>query len=355
MTRGTALCATLALLAATAAGCGSGGSSGSHKAAKDIHVAFVAAASNLDFASEMADGARYAGQQFGVDVQVLAPNQVDGPAQVTLFQTAIRTARDGVVVATLTPDLFTRPVSRAIGEGVPVLAADNPLPKESGVTTFVGNSNTAAGRLLADTALAKVPAGRKGPVVLGVPTPGVPVLEARAAGMKAEIQAKRPDLPVLGPYDSKQNPNDSYAAWNNLVRANPNAVAYLDAGDPASVSLPRIRSQNHGDYVVGAFDLDEGGLAAVKAGTETAVVDPQHWLKGYLTTRLLIDKARGTLSRIPHGWWDNGAALVTQSNVDQIIARQKSRQARASWYRGLADEQYRKLTHGALPPISRAS
>jgi ribose transport system substrate-binding protein len=348
------LLALPALLVAAACGSGndSGGSGG--KQAKDIHIAFVAAASNLNFASEMADGARYAGKQFNVDVQVLAPPQVDGPAQVTLFQTATRTAKDGIVVATLTPDLFVRPVAEAIRSGIPVLAADNPLPPASGMTMFVGNSNKAAGALLADAALAQIPPTAKGSVVLGVPTPGVPVLEARAAGMKAEFQAKRPDLTVLGPFDSKQNPDEDYAAWKNLVRAHPDAVAYLDAGDPASVALPRIKRETGGHFVVGAFDLDAGGLAAVKAGTSTAVVDPQHWLKGYITTRLLIEKALGTRSSIPTGWWDNGAAVVTAKNVDEIIARQASADSKAAWYRKLIDPQFGNV-EAHLHPLDQVS
>jgi ribose transport system substrate-binding protein len=222
------------------------------------------------------------------------------------------------------------------------------------VTTFVGNSNKAAGALLADAALAAIPPTAKGPVVLGVPTPGVPVLDARAAGMKAEVQAKRPELTVEGPFDSKQNPDEAYAAWKNLVRAHPGAVAYLDAGDPASVALPRIKRETGGKYVVGAFDLDAGGLTAVKDGIGTAVVDPQHWLKGYITVRLLIEKALGTRATIPAGWWDNGAALVTAKNVDDIIARQRSTDAKAAWYKTLIDTQFGK-GDAQLRPLGQAS
>jgi ribose transport system substrate-binding protein len=343
-------------LLAGAAGCGSSGDSGDSggsgaKKPADVHVAFVAAASNLNFASEMVAGAKYAGKEFGVDVQTLAPPQVDGPAEVTLFQTAARTATDGLVVATLAPDLFVRPVSQVVKRGVPVLAADNMIPAGSGVTTYVGNDNGAAGALLADAALKQIPAGATGPVVLGVPTPGVPVLNDRAAGMKKEINAKRPGLTVLGPFDSKQNPDESYTAWKNLVRANPKAVAFLDAGDPASFNLPKIKTEDKGSYVVGAFDLDEAGLAAVKAGTSIGVVDPQHWLKGYISTRLLIEKALGKRSDIPQGWWDNGAAMVTKDNVDAIIQRQSSAEARAAGYRALVDEQFATMP-GKMRPLS---
>ncbi|MET7336851.1 substrate-binding domain-containing protein [Nonomuraea sp. NPDC005650] len=345
--------AALALATLTAVACSTGDGApvakpaASGRAAGDVHVAFVAAAANLNFSQEMMEGAKYAGTELGADVQVVAPPGPDGQAEVGLFQQVVATAKDGVGVMTLNPELFTRPAADAIAKGVPVVAADVPL---SGVATLVSNDNPAAGAMLADAVLARLPAGEKGTVVLGVPTPGIPVLEHRAKGMKDELTAKNPNLQVLGPFDSKQQPDESYKAWSGLVRAHSDALAFMDAGDPAAFNLPKIRQETNGDWLCAAFDLNDAGLAAIKSGQSVGVVDPQHWLKGYVTTRLLIERALGK-RELPKGFWDSGAAMVTKDNVDEIIARQQSPQARAAWYKKLITEQFANV-EGRMKPLS---
>ncbi|MEV0614123.1 sugar ABC transporter substrate-binding protein [Nonomuraea sp. NPDC050404] len=341
---------TLATACSTGENAPAAGPAPSGRAAKDIHVAFVGAAANLNFSQEMMAGAKYAGQELGADVQVIAPPGPDGQAEVGLFQQVIATAKDGVGVMTLNPELFTRPAADAIAKGVPVVAADVPLAAESGVTTLVSNDNPATGAMLADAVLAKLPSGEKGTVVLGVPTPGLPVLEARAKGMKERLLAQNPGLEVLGPFDSKQSPDDNYKAWSGLVRAHSGALAFLDTGDPAAFNLPKIKQETGAGWLCAAFDLNDAGLAAIQGGQSVGVADPQHWLKGYVTTRLLIERALGK-REIPKGFWDSGAAMVTKDNVAEIIARQKSPEAKAAWYRKLIDEQFADVA-GRMKPLS---
>ncbi|MFC5823875.1 sugar ABC transporter substrate-binding protein [Nonomuraea insulae] len=344
---------TLAVACSTGDGAPAAAPSGppaSGRAAKDVHVAFVGAAANLNFSQEMMEGAKYAGQELGADVQVVAPPGPDGQAEVGLFQQVVATAKDGVSVMTLNPELFTRPAADAIAKGVPVVAADVPLAKDSGVTTLVSNDNPAAGAMLADAVLTRLPAGKKGTIVLGVPTPGLPVLEARLKGMKERLLAKNPGLEVLGPFDSKQAPDDNYKAWSGLVRAHSGALAFLDAGDPAAFNLPKIKQETSASWLCAAFDLNDAGLAAIKSGQSVGVADPQHWLKGYVATRLLIERALGK-REIPKGFWDSGAAMVTEDNVDEVIARQKGPEARAAWYKKLIDEQFADV-QGRMKPLS---
>ena len=48
-----------------------------------------------------------------VNLNESAPSGIDGPKEVSLFQAAARTARDGVAYQTVTPDLFVRPLNTA--------------------------------------------------------------------------------------------------------------------------------------------------------------------------------------------------------------------------------------------------
>lgn len=332
------------------AACGSngdgGGGGGSDKKAADLKIAFIAADGSQNFAQEMMAGATAAGDELGVDVQVLAPTKLDGPAQVKMFEDAMRTATDGIGIMTLTPDLLTRPEARAVDAGIPVLAVDVPPLPGSDVTSYIGNDNVAAGAMLADEAIARLKeAGTTaGKVVVASPIPGVPTLDNRAKGMAEAFTKGMPGFQVVGPVASSPDPTGNLSAWQNLVSANSDASVFMDSGDAANASLAKINRDNGGKYLTGAFDLNETGLQAVKDGTNFACADPEHFLKGYLATRLLIENALGETDLF-EGWWVSTAELVTQDNVDEIIARQKSSDAKLEWYQDKIDEQI------ANPPL----
>lgn len=335
-------CLALGLLLFLVA-CGSSPSSttttSSGKSPSDIHVGFVSETSSLNFASEMAAGAQYAANQFHVNAQIVAPPNIDDEAAVKLFQDLTRTATDGIAVETLAPNLFVRPEANAIKAGIPVIAVDTIADPSTGITTYVGNDNVAAGALLADQAIKLLPPNASGQVIVGIDTPGVPVLVYRFQGIQQEFQKLLPNVQVLGPFDSKQEPQANYNAWTSLIKAHPNALAYLGVGDADNASLARIRQAQNGKYLTAAFDLNPTGLQAVQNGVNFALVDPEHFLKGYVAMRLLIEHAlHGTA--IPNGWWNPGAQLVTQANVAAIIARQATLATKGTYYQPIIDKEF---------------
>src|SRR4051812_20706503 len=286
----------------------------------------------------MDKGGQSAGDKENVSVQSAAPNGVNGPEEVKQFQAAMQTAKDGIGIMTTTPNLFVRPMAQAVDRGIPVIAIDAaPLPG-SKVETFVGNSNTNVGIKLATKMLEKIPEDATGEVVLGNDIPGLPLLEARLNGMKQVIQKERPKLKVVGPFAVGSEPTENYNHWNDIVKAHPNAVAYLAPGDQDAVSFNRITKQTGKKYLVGACDVDPVALEAVKNGSVYALGDPQHWLKGYIAIALLAQHAKDGKAT-PKGWWDPGEGLVDLSNVDQIIARQKDNDSRYAFYKKTVDDQ----------------
>lgn len=322
--------------------------SGGGKNASDIHVGFVSETSSLDFAAEMAAGAQYAANQFHVNAQIVAPPNIDDEAAVKLFQDLTRTAKDGIAVETLAPNLFVRPETQAVQAGIPVIAVDTIADPATGITTYVGNDNVAAGVQLVDEAVKHLPANASGIVVVGIDTPGVPVLTYRFQGIQQEFKRLLPNVQVLGPFDSKQEPQANYTAWSSLIKAHPNALAYLGVGDTDNTSLARLRQAQNGKYITGAFDLDPTGLQAVQSGVNFGLVDPEHFLKGYVAMRLLIEHAlRGTA--IPKGWWNPGSVLVNQANVATIIARQVSLATKGAYYQPIIDKEFADPTAQIKP------
>lgn len=345
----------LSLLLLAACGGGSSSTSGGKSSGKnpaDVHVGFVTETSSENFASEMAAGAQYAANQFHVSAQIVAPPNIDDQAAVKLFQDLTRTARDGIGVETLAPELFVRPEAQAVSEGIPVIAVDTAPLSGTNITTYVGNDNFAAGETLAAAAISHLPKNAKGTVIVGIDTPGVPPLISRFQGIKQQFQQSLPGVQVLGPFDSQQEPQQNYQTWNNLVKAHPGALAYLGVGDPDNASLARIKQANKGTYLTGAFDLDPDGLQSVVNGTNFGLVDPEHFLKGYVAMRLLIEHALNGKA-IPQGWWNPGHLLVTQSNVQQIITRQQNLANKGQFYLPIANKEFTNPS-AYIKPISQA-
>jgi ribose transport system substrate-binding protein len=341
--------ATVIALALGTAACGGGssGSSGSSstggagaggKAAEDVRLAMITASTTQNAFQEMVFGAKAAAADEGVRLSSAAPNAVNGPQEVQLFQAAMQTAKDGIATMTTTPDLFVRPFSQAVRRGIPQISVDTPPPEGSNVETFVGNDNVEVGRVLATAMLARIPEGARGEIVLGNPIPGLPVLDQRIDGIKEVLRAQRPQVRLVGPFNTGPEPTQNYNAWTGIVKAHPDALAYLDPGDQAVVSLARIEKRTGRRLLVGGADVDPAALQAVKDGRVYALADPEHWLKGYIAIALLARRARDGTA-LPKGWWNPGAALITRRNIDEILRRQRSAVARAAWYKETVERQ----------------
>jgi ABC-type sugar transport system substrate-binding protein len=274
----------------------------------------------------------------------------DFATQVRLFNDATRTSRDGIAIFTLNPPIFVRPVRDAIRKEIPIAVVDAGLPPEAGASLFVGNDNTAAGQQLATYALSLIPKNAKGSVVLGLPTPAIPVLQQRIAGVKAVFEKERPNLKVLGPFVTHLDPNANFRAWSDLVRRHRDGVAFIGAGDADLPNLAKIKQSTGGNYLTGAFDLNAAGLSAVKRGVNFASESPEHWLKGYVAIRLLAEAALDE-EALPEGWWNPGALLVNRKNVDRIIARQKNQEARIAYFKSVIARQFEEPSE-RLKPLS---
>lgn len=339
--------AAAVVLLTTACGAATGGSG-------PVKLAFVYATTTQNPFQEMAFGAKAAaGDAGGVDLSLSAPAGINGPQQVTQFQSAIRNSPGGVALETLTPDLFVRPLGQADDANVPIVAVDTAPPAGTKVGLYIGNSNTELGRALGEEFVKQVPATATGEVVLGNDIPGLALLGQRLDGMSAVIRQQRPKLTISGPFDSKSEPTDNFNAWNDIVKAHPNAVAYLGVGAQDAVSLALIQKNTGRKFLVGSCDPDSSALQAVKDGYVFALASPEHWLKGYIALRLLAEHAK-TGKPLPTGWWNTGSLVVNPANIAQIIARQKDEPSRHAAFRAQADKQL--ASPGTyLQPMSQAN
>ncbi len=142
---------------------------------------------------EMAFGAKAAAGVEGVKLNSAAPNGINGPQEVQLFQAAMQTAKDGIATMTTTPDLFVRPFSQAAARGIPQVSVDTPPPAGSNVDTFVGNDNVAGRQGPGQRDPREDPRERDGRDRPRQPDPGAPGARPARAGHEAGPAAEAPE------------------------------------------------------------------------------------------------------------------------------------------------------------------
>jgi ribose transport system substrate-binding protein len=349
--RTAALAAVLATALAAATACGGSGSgSGSDRRLK---MGIAVANNSLNFAREMYQGATVAAQKAGkVNFKVVGPPNTDGPAEQQLFTNLTVTSPDGIVLENLDPPIFTRPAAEAVGKGIPVVALDTAPTDGSRVDFYVGNDNYNLGVQLAQETLKRLPANPQGTVVVGVPNPGTPVLDSRAKGVKDTFAKRAPGIRVLGPYQTYSDPAQNYGAWLSQVHAHRDALAFLGVGDADSYDLARIKQQENGRYLVAGNDVDPKTLEYVKQGLDFVTIDPEHFLKGYIATALLIRYVRDG-KKLPKGWLRMPSLVVDQTNVDAVIQREKSPADAYAYYKPTIDKILGDVK-GNLKPLKDA-
>ena len=79
----------------------------------------------------------------------------------------------------------------------------------------------------------------EGNVLIGVDTPTAPVLADRAQGIKQEFQRLRPQLHIVGPFNSQQVTQAHLVAWNQAINRDRPLRRFKDT----LLDFPEVRQQ----------------------------------------------------------------------------------------------------------------
>lgn len=316
----------------TSGSSGKGGAGGSVcKKDGELNLAFIYASTANPPFQEMALGAQAAAKADGkVKLTVSAPPAIDPTSEVTMLQAAARTSKDGIAYQTVSPPPFANPLNQAARQKIPLVAVDAAPPASAAksVPLFVGNSNTELGELLGQAFLKTNTPGGK--VVLGNDIPSLVLLQQRIKGVQ-NVVGKDKRYTLSGPFDSGSEVALNYGKWKAIMQRQPDAKAFISVGANGGENMPLIEKQLGLKAALGSADITPKALQYVKGGQLFALSSPEHWLKGYIAVDQLIKAAR-TCKPLPKGWWNSGDLLINKSNVDSIIERQKSPEARTAWF-----------------------
>lgn len=160
---------------------------------------------------------KQAGQQFGCETEYTGTPEYDVNKQIATFDQALAQKPAGILVHPMNSDPFIEPINRAIDQGTAVVtfAADSPNSKR---VSYITSDNVAEGTYAAD-AVAKAMDGKGEYAVLE--NPGQDNHDKRIAAFIGRMEAKWPEMKLVGRAASNQDATKAYQAVLSLAQAHP--------------------------------------------------------------------------------------------------------------------------------------
>ena len=340
------------LLSGAVAACGSGPSgSGSAGGGEPTRIGMELLLAGLPFTAELQAGGDLAAKELGLQLNVSAPSTFDPPGAIAQVNNALSTGVNGMVIAPEPAPLWTRALNDAVKrtKGYTV-AIQTPPAASTTVVSYVGVDATDLGRQIASEAIKAAGLGpaTTGEVVLGQCTPQSTPLAQTLGGMSDTVKMLLPQATVLPVFDSKSLPSENFAAWEQQMRAHPDAALVLGGCDQDGESMVKAKQVTGGRFAIGSTATTPGVLAGVADGTVAATVAQNWYVEGYTAVRLL-GEARRNGTPLPQGWINPGTTVITKANVADIVARDASPAGQAAFYKPLVTNLWANLGAATRP------
>lgn len=312
----------------------------------EIQIDYVLHGLNA-FTERIQTGAEDAGRDYGVTVAVFGDASFDTPTHQAFFESSLQRGVDGIAVVTNPGDLWITPIQQAVDQGVPIVGA-NVTALDSAMTTWVGQDEYNSGVILGEQMLEQLAAAgiTEGRIAVGICSAAAQVLQDRDAGLRQAFEGS--GFEVLEAQEVLIPVPDNYARWENIMAANPDAVAAIGLCSIDIANLAQLKERTDGQWLIGGYDLDPPTLQAIQDGWAQVTVGQQEYLQGYLPIAILAEHLiNGT--PLVEGWIETPTEVVTAENVDDYVARQTDDQVQYEYYQDYIDANYADLQAAARP------
>ncbi len=282
--------------------------------AKDLKLAFVTCAVGAKFFEPVKKGMSDAADMLGVQCDFIGTEGVDVVAQVKIIRQAIDSGYNGIAVNIIDPEAFDEVIQEAVAKGVPVVGFnvdDHATPNAR--LSSINQRLYEAGQSLAEFLLPDIPATAQ--VLITMHDEGVSALEDRRNGIQSILKQKNVASTVI------VSGNDSLKGVDVVAQAlkeNPKVRIILGTGqaDTEAAGMAIEKYFPGKGYWAAGFDLSPKTLQLIKAGHIRCTVDQQPYIQGFYPVVQLTHYLRYGI--IPSDV-DAGAAIIDESNVDQVM------------------------------------
>ena len=283
-------------------------------------IYFIAKASESEFWQVVMDGGRVAGEDLGVKVITQAPvAESDTDKQISIFNNALLTHPDAIVVAPVQADSLVASIKKAAGQGIPVIVIDS-AANTNDYTTFLASDNlkigTTAGQKMAD--LLKDENGNVSGAVAGITfLSGAASLEKRRTGFMDEMK-KHSDVKLLAFQDAQGRQGATINIVKNLLTANPDLKGIFANNQPTGEETVRaLEMMNRKDLAVVVVDSGAEEIRGLREGYVDYVIAQRAWPMGYMGVEYAIKAINGeTMDK----FIDTGIVAIDQAMLNSGAA-----------------------------------
>jgi simple sugar transport system substrate-binding protein len=234
-----------------------------------------------------------------------------------MLENAIASKPDGLVIADTYPDVLNDTIKMAVDAGIPVVLSNTGLGQAHavGALGYVGVDEIQLGEIGA----AKLrELGSKNVLVVTIP-PGVPLVDARIAGIKkgiAPAKATMVEVPVEALSDSTRLVNTMLAALQKDATID-GVFSIGSCCGPAMVAVRKQLGERADRMHFGTIDVGAPVVDALKENQIDFAIDQQQFLQGYLPVLMLVDYLRYGIVPADETY-HSGPGLVTPKNAEMI-------------------------------------
>ena len=286
---------------------------------EDVSIHFVGCHAPQGFHGYLARGAGEAGDDLGVDVTYVYPEELTPASQVQLIDDAIAAEADGIALcAYLGDDEYEEAASRASVAGIAFASAVAPPPgallrSPDDIFLFrTGADEREAGTLTARRLLSM---GVKGRVLILNHLPDDITCHHRADSQREVLEKQGVKVAlVVADLDAD---GQSQALASQLRRHPDTEAATLVCAAPDPFLSVKAQT-GRDDFVITGYDLLGESLAAIRDGRQAFSIDQQQFWRGYAPVMLLTHYIRYGLRQPNH--FLTGPTIVDASNVEQVAA-----------------------------------
>lgn len=303
------------LICSLIAGCGGQQASQSseneqQKAEETIKIGVIVKALNSDFWKTVEAGAKAAGKDLGVEVEVLGPSAETAVSeQINMIEDQITRGVSALAVAPSQPASAIPVFDQAKAAGIPVVLIDTDAPWEDKVS-FVGTGNYNGGKQAGEFIAEKL--GKGGKVVILRGAAGDPTHDERSNGAIEVLREKGLEILDIQPANSERGLG--MTVMENILQVHPDVQGVFATNDEMALGALRALQAANKKIIVVGFDGSPDALKSIENGELTATVAQNSFNIGYQGVVAAVKAAKGEPvdKRI-----DTGTKIISKDNVKE--------------------------------------
>jgi ribose transport system substrate-binding protein len=285
------------------------------KATKPWQIGYVIKDTTNPYYVRMTAGAETAGQDFDVEVAVVAPEEPGNvDQQIGLMEDLIQQEVDGIVIAPTDTNRLAPVTEKAIEAGIPVIALGTPLNTDK-ILTHTGFDNLAAGQMLGEWVADQL--GGSGKVLILEGPPGQQNAIERRNGFLAGLQQSNID--VLGVESAHWHKDEAYEITKKWLDQFSEIDAIVAANDNMGLGAAQaIAEAGREGIIVTGFDANQDALVAIKDGQMHASVDQVPGRQARQAIQLMIRHLENGETFPEFLPWQD-IIMANTENIDQFL------------------------------------